>query len=96
MLAYAHKTVRSPGKESCPSFRMAVLPVEQQALFPTIYMLTSPFSIPYQFECHKTLQEQIKKKKSVVQLKCGELLVGDTGVNKAGQSLNAESQLLPL
>lgn len=33
---------------------------------------------------------------SVAQPTRGEFVLGDTGVNKAGQSLNAKSQLLPL
>lgn len=53
-----------------------------------------PIRVPQ--DKHVLLYKGRLKKKSVVQLKCGELLLGDTGVNKAGQSLNAESHLLPL
>lgn len=68
--------------------------------------LLNSIPIPMPQDKHVLLYKcRLKKKKnqlkermllSVALCKCGELLLSDTGVNKAGQSLNAESQLLPL
>lgn len=112
MLAYAHKVVRSPGEggqstSHTSSLRLAVLPVEQQAHFPAICMLTSFPSIPYWHQGHKTNmccftssdKEKPQKDRMLLSVALptrGEFVLGDTGVNKAGQSLNAKSQLLPL